>query len=150
MQKELAKREKPAGLAVSDIFDRWFNDVFSGSFAPLSPTTRLDWQPRVDINENDKEIMISASVPGVDKNDIAIEVTDHTLTIEGERKEMSEQKESGYVRREQVYGRFARSFQLPENVNTEGIKANNKNGVLQIHLPKTAESKPKGKKISVE
>jgi HSP20 family protein len=154
MEKTLTKKSgtRPTGLALSETIDRWLGDVLGGRLPSLFSMPAFDWQPTVDIREIDSEVIISASLPGVDKKDISVEVTDHTLTIRGERKEESEEKmRGGYVRREQAYGSFYRSFDLPENIKTDQIKASDRNGVLEIRLPKT-ENKPalKGRAITIE
>ena len=148
MKKELARKEEPSTLAST--IDQWLSDVFEGRGTPAFPSLQFNWQPKVDIREDEKEYVISVSVPGVDKNNISVQVSDHTMSISGERKEESEEKTKGYLRREQAYGSFYRSFQLPENVNSDQIRANSKNGLLEIYLPKAEEQKSKAKRINID
>lgn len=103
----------------------------------------LSGVPAVDIVENENSIVIQAEMPGVDKKDIEIDVKDGVLTLKGERKADSETKEENYYRRERVYGSFQRVFTLPSEVNHEAIKADYKDGVLKIDIPKPEKTKPK-------
>ncbi len=129
--------------------NRWFDDfLFSREF-PLMPEMKADWVPKLDIKETEKEIAVSASVPGVDKKDIKVELKENLLTIEGERKTRSEEKTKNYIRREQSYGSFYRSIRLPDNIKGEAIKAVYKDGVLDINIPKNKESHIQSKKITV-
>lgn len=149
--KALAKNEPQQGyITTKDLFDRWFDDFldFRKSLT-LSPDFNTDWEPKVDIKETDKEITLSASLPGVDKKDVAVEINDNVLTIKGERKAEQEEKGKGWIRREQAYGSFFRSFRLPENVNTETVKAKNQNGLLEITIQKD-DKKAKAKTVSIE
>ena len=93
--------------------------------------------------------MLKADLPEVAEKDIDIRVENNMLTIRGERKLEESVKEDNYLRVERAYGSFSRSFSLPTTVDTESIKANYKDGVLTVELPKRAESKPKQVKINV-
>ena len=93
--------------------------------------------------------MLKADLPDVSEKDLDIRVENNMLTIRGERKFQQEVKEENYLRVERAYGTFSRSFSLPNTINTEAIKAEYKNGVLTLMLPKRAESKPKQVKINV-
>ncbi len=105
-----------------------------------------DWTPSVDITENDSEFLIKAELPEVKKEDISIDINKGVVTLSGERK--SEVKDEKEHRIERFYGRFSRSFSLPEIVKEGDIKAESKEGMLYLHLPKTAVEKPK--KIQVK
>ncbi len=105
------------------------------------------WSPAVDIYETENELVLSAEVPGIDEKDIEIKIDDGTLSIRGERKFEKETKEENYHRIERAYGSFFRSFSLPNTIDQEGIRAEHEGGVLKIHMPKKAESKPKTVKI---
>jgi len=107
------------------------------------------WAPAVDIYETENELVLKADLPAISEKDLDIRVENNMLTIRGERKFESEVKEDNYLRIERTYGSFSRSFGLPNTVNTETIKAEYKNGVLTIEMPKRAESKPKQVKINV-
>jgi HSP20 family protein len=107
------------------------------------------WAPAVDIYETENELVLKADLPGFNENDIDVRVENNTLTVHGERKFDQTVKEESYLRVERSYGSFSRSFGLPNTVNTEAIKAEYKNGVLSVELPKRAESKPKQVKVNV-
>lgn len=96
------------------------------------------FRPAVDIYQDDKGIHVKADVAGVDPKDIEVEVENRVLTIRGERKLAKESDEGGYHRVERHYGKFSRSFALAEDVDPESIKADYKNGVLNVLLPKSA------------
>ena len=105
------------------------------------------FRPPMDIYEDEKAIYVKADIPGVVPEDIDIEVKDNVLTLHGERKREDEEKEEGYRRVERRYGSFRRSFTLPDTVDTAGIDANYKNGVLTLTLPKRPESQPREIKV---
>src|SRR3984957_17250013 len=107
------------------------------------------WAPAVDIYETENELVLKADLPDIHEQDLDIRVENNMLTIRGERKFEQKVKENNSLRIERTYGSFSRSFALPNTVNTEAIKAEYKNGVLAVELPKRAESKPKQVKINV-
>ena len=107
------------------------------------------WAPAVDIYETENELIVKADLPDMNESDLDIRVENNILTIGGERKFESKVNQDNYLRVERSYGSFSRSFGLPNSVNTDGIKAEYKNGVLTLELPKRAESKPKQVKINV-
>ncbi len=93
--------------------------------------------------------MLKADLPDVNENDLDIRIESNILTIKGERKFEEKVKEDNYLRVERTYGSFSRSFSLPSTVDSGSIKADYKNGVLTVELPKRAESKPRQVKINV-
>ena len=101
------------------------------------------WHPVVDMYDEDDKIVIKAELPGMDKKDIAIDVKDRVLTLSGERNTDNEVKEENYYRRERVYGKFQRAFSLPADVDSDKIKADFKEGLLKIEVPKPEKQKPK-------
>jgi HSP20 family protein len=117
-------------------------------FGQASPD--LQWTPTADISETDTEYLIRAELPAVQKEDIKVQIEGGAITIEGERKyEKQEQKEK-YHRIERFQGKFARSFALPENVDQSGIRAQNKDGVLTVHLPKKVAETAKPAQVKVD
>jgi HSP20 family protein len=127
-----------------------FNRLFESAFPARSDDSALTtWAPTVDIYETENELVIKADLPDVNEKDIDIRVENNMLTIRGERKFEQKVKEENYLRIERSYGSFSRSFSLPNTVNTEAIKAEYKQGVLTVELPKRAESKPKQVKVNV-
>ncbi|MGB8327298.1 MAG: Hsp20/alpha crystallin family protein [Steroidobacteraceae bacterium] len=137
-------------------FDNVFNRVMPRTFAgfPRLPIEgngqKLEWTPSTDISETDKEYLIRAELPAVKKEDVQVMVDDGMITIRGERKQQKEEKGEKFHRVEAFYGNFTRSFSLPENVNPDAIRCEDKDGVLTVHLPKTAMEKHKPKQIRVE
>lgn len=105
-------------------------------------STRI-WAPAVDIAEDPTEIVVNAELPGLKQEDIDIELTGDTLTIKGERKFDSTQRKDNYVRIERAYGTFQRSFTIGVPVQNEAVSASYKDGVLEVHLPKSEATKPK-------
>lgn len=97
--------------------------------------------PNVDIYEDKEEIVCMVELPGMDIKDVEIRLEDSTLTIQGERKMTREDKKENYVRVEANYGSFSRSFTMPSTIDKDRIRAEFKNGVLEIHLPKRTEAK---------
>jgi HSP20 family protein len=129
--------------------DQFNRMVESGLKASPDNSALTTWAPAVDIYETENDLVLKADLPEVAEKDIDIRVENNMLTIRGERKFEESVKEDNYLRVERAYGSFSRSFSLPTTVDTESIKANYKNGVLTVELPKRAESKPKQVKINV-
>ncbi len=105
--------------------------------------------PPVDVYEDEHNIVLKLEVPGIDEKDIDVRVENNTLTVRGERKFEKEEKEENFRRVERSYGSFARSFTLPNTVDTDNVHADYAHGVLTIKLAKRAEAKPKQIKIGV-
>jgi HSP20 family protein len=124
--------------------DRLFNTFFGN----MPQEGEMMWAPVVDISENNGMIDVKAELPGMKKDDIKVSVHDNTMTITGERKHENETKDKTFHRIERVYGRFSRTIALPAEVDADKIKANYKDGVLSISLPKPESKKPK--QIEVE
>ncbi|MBD3418526.1 MAG: Hsp20 family protein [Chitinivibrionales bacterium] len=120
---------------------------FESSNRAISAT---NW-PKVDIAESENGYKISADLPGLDKKDVTVTVEDGVLTIEGEKQSEHEKKEKGrYYHLERSYGKFSRSFSLPENVDAEKINAKFAHGVLELELTKRPEAKPKAIEVKVD
>jgi HSP20 family protein len=94
--------------------------------------------------------VVKAELPGIDKENIEVNLTDHTLTIKGEKKKEDEVKEENYYRCERSYGSFFRSVELPKDVHADKVKASFKNGILEVRVPKTEEAKSKAVKVKVD
>jgi HSP20 family protein len=126
------------------------NRLFDTSFPGRADNSELTtWAPAVDIYETENELVVKADLPDIDEKDLDVRIENNTLTIRGERKFEKKVNEDNYLRVERTYGSFSRSFSLPNSVNSEAIKADYKNGVLTVELPKRAESKPKQVKVNV-
>jgi HSP20 family protein len=99
--------------------------------------------PLADIGETDKEYLVRAELPGLKKEDVKVTMTDGFLTIEGERKQEKDEKGEKLHRVERYYGRFVRTFALPENILPEAVRCECKDGVLTVHIPKTEYQRPR-------
>ena len=122
------------------------------AFSPMSGETEVStrsWAPPVDIYETEDAIVLKAELPGIDPKDVEVRVEDNTLYLKGERKYEKEVNEQNYHRIERSYGSFARSFSLPNSISAEKVKAEYKDGLLTLTIPKREEAKPKTIKIDV-
>jgi HSP20 family protein len=126
--------------------NRMFENAFPGR---ADGSTMTAWAPAVDIYETENELVLKADLPDLNEKDLDVRVENNMLTIRGERKFEQKVKEENYLRIERTYGSFSRSFSLPNTVSSETIKAEYKNGVLTIEMPKRAESKPKQVKVNI-
>lgn len=130
-----------------DIQARFKQSKFSDEHDPSAVET-AQWQPHVDVHENDQSFLITADIPGVDPKTIDITMEKGVLTVKGIREKNDERDEKGYSRRERFYGSFYRRFALPDTADAENISASGKNGVLEITIPKKLETK--SRKIEVQ
>src|SRR6266700_2219266 len=126
--------------------NRLFSDFFGRASQDQNLTT---WAPAVDIYEGEHELVVQADLPEVKPEDLDVRVENNILTIRGERKFEKKVDEKNYLRVERAYGSFSRSFSLANTVNTDAIKADYKDGVLTLSVPKREEAKPKQIKINV-
>ena len=130
-------------FSLSDRMNRMFDGFFYPTTHDDESMSLWDWNPVVDIYDKDDHIVIKAEIPGVDKKDITIDIKDRVLTLKGERSSANEEKKDNFYRRERTFGKFERSFTLPAEINLEKVKADYKDGVLKIEIPKPEEHKPK-------
>src|ERR1700726_1050280 len=135
-------------VALQDRMSRLFRDP-RGSDGHDEALTSTAFAPPVDVYEDEHNVTLKIEVPGIDEKDIDVRIENNTLTVHGERKFESEEKEENYRRVERQYGSFTRSFTLPTTVDPEKVQADYDKGVLQITLPKKAEAKPKQVKVNV-
>ncbi|HVA94174.1 MAG TPA: Hsp20/alpha crystallin family protein [Candidatus Dormibacteraeota bacterium] len=143
----IARFEPFRGIsALHDQVNRIFNETVRSQADESALTT---WAPAVDIYETPNELVVKADLPDVNEKDIDVRVENNLLTLRGERKFEKSVSEDNYLRVERTYGAFSRSFSLPNTVNPEAIRADYKNGVLTVNLPKREESKPRQVKINV-
>jgi len=108
------------------------------------------WAPAVDIQETDREYIVKADLPEVKKEDVKVEYEDGVLTVEGERKMEKEEKNKKFHKIEREYGKFVRRFALPSEIDAGKLSADFKDGVLNVHLPKSPETKPKAVAVNVQ
>lgn len=127
--------------------DRLFED-FSRGFPTIAGNGATALMPSMDVTETDKEIEITAELPGLEEKDVQINIADNILTIRGEKKAEKEQKDKNYRLVERSYGSFERTLELPEGVNADAIKANISKGLLKVTVPKPAPTQ--AKKIEVK
>ena len=123
---------------VNRLFDDMFPEIGQGDDMGL-----MEWRPMVDTYEKDDAILVNAELPGVNREDISVDVKNNILTISGERKHEEDVNEDNYFRKERFYGKFQRSFTLPDNVDSEKVDAVYKDGVLEVKIPKTEQGTTK-------
>jgi len=136
---------------VDDVFDRFFAETLRRW--PRQATENraaLDWAPAADVSETEAEYLIKADLPEVRKEDVSITVQDGVLTLAGERKQEKCEDSEKLHRVERVYGSFARRFALPENADEQGIRAESRDGVILIHIPKAKVVQPQPRQITVQ
>jgi HSP20 family protein len=102
-----------------------------------------DWAPAMDVEETDKEYLLKADLPAVKTEDVKISIDDGVLALEGERKQEKEEKGKKFHRIERSYGKFVRRLAVPSDVDQQKVSAEFKEGVLKVHLPKSASAKPR-------
>jgi HSP20 family protein len=127
------------------LFDRFFGD-FGGGFPELASNEGA-WMPAFEVSESDNEVMVRAEIPGVDPKQVEVTVSGNILTIAGEKRDEVEQRDGVTYRCERRFGRFQRSIELPAAVDAERVTAENANGVLTVHLPRTETSRPRKVKV---
>ena len=127
------------------LFEDFFNDW---ALRSIDDRRSESWTPAVDIMEKDGNLLLMASIPGMNDKEIEIKIEGQVLTIKGERKS---QETAGYIyhQQESRHGAFSRSFSLPDSANLENIRAEYKNGILAISIPQKPESKPRTIKVNI-
>ncbi len=133
-----------------DEMNRLFDNFFRGF--DIEPFGRkiTAFSPNIDISETDKEVVISAELPGIEEKDIDVSLTKDSVTIKGEKKEEKEEKGKSYYRMERSYGSFCRTIPLPTEIDADKTTAEFKKGVLTIKMPKTPEAIKETKKIQIK
>mgnify|MGYP001445940108 FL=1 len=134
---------------VSDRLNRMFARPATRAANGKETMIVADWVPSVDISESEGEYQIKAEIPDVKKEDVKVTLEDGVLTIQGERKQEKEEKGKKYHRIERSYGSFVRTFSLPDVIDEDKVKAEFKDGVLNLHLPKSEKAKPKAIDVKV-
>jgi len=153
--KDVARIE-PSIMAPFEEIDRLFDEFrrrpFS-IFGSLMPRLRAEAEvisPAVDIYEEGDHLVVKAELPGINKEDIDVKITDDYITISGEKKQEEKVEQKDYYRYERSYGSFSRTFTLPVDVDIDKAQAKFENGVLEIKIPKTEEAKTKERKLQIE
>jgi HSP20 family protein len=161
--RHLARREPDLGswlAAPGDLMrrfrgemDRLFEDFGFGNLASSLPSRENFglglWAPQVEVFEREGQMVIRADLPGLNRDDIKVDVTNDAITIDGERKEEHKESEKGYYRSERSYGRFYRRIPLPEGVSADTAKATFRNGVLEITMAAPEAKERKARKLEI-
>jgi len=136
---------------IDDMFDRVLADTMRRWPRTSNDERRVyDWAPAADVSETDGEYLIKAELPEVRKDDLNITVQEGVLTLAGERKEEKREDNEKLNRIERFHGSFSRRFTLPDDADEQGIKAESKDGVLVIHIPKQKVAHPQPRQIQVQ
>ena len=125
------------------------NSLFRDMNEGEAPMSTASFVPAVDVYEDDKKVMLKLEIPGMDQKDLDVSVENNTLTVRGERKFESEEKEENFHRIERRYGSFFRAFTLPSTIDSEHVQASYNAGVLKLELTKKPEAQPKQIKVNV-
>jgi HSP20 family protein len=144
--RNVARNDNPF-MSLQREIDRLFDD-FTRGFPAFSTGGGNELLPSVDVTETDKQIEITAELPGLEEKDVQVNLADNVLTIRGEKKAEKEEKDKAYRLVERSYGSFVRSLELPEGVDANAIKASIDKGVLKVTVPKPAPAQVK--KIDVK
>ncbi|MDI6744424.1 MAG: Hsp20/alpha crystallin family protein [Thermodesulfovibrionales bacterium] len=156
--KEVVKTEPARAISPLEEMEKRFEDFFRKPFSLIGPT----WWPRlrmpeleeitptVDIYEEAGDVVIKADLPGMKKENIDVNISGDTVTISGEKKKEEKVEKKNYYSIERSYGSFKRTFRMPAEVQADKAKANFKDGVLELRVPRTEEAKKKEKKVAIE
>ena len=152
-QKDLVRSESRPMMSMRD-FDRWFDEILPRPLTPFFPRIRIsaeeEMMPNIDMYESNGDIVLKAELPGMKKEDIDITLSEGMITISGEKKKDEEIKRKDYYKLERSYGSFCRSFSLPAEVKSDKVKSSFKDGILEVHMPKSEKAKSKEVKVKVE
>ena len=145
---DLTRWERDMERMMDELFDRRMRPWWPERWLRAEPMEIS--APAVDLYEDKDEIVVKAELPGMEKDDIQVNLADQTLIIKGEKKKEEEIREENYYRAERAYGSFLKTVELPMDVHADRVKASFKNGILEIRLPKTEEAKPREIKVKVD
>jgi HSP20 family protein len=136
---------------VDDVFNRFFAETLRRwpAVATGEANPAFDWAPAADVTETEAEYLIKADLPEVRKEDVSITVQDGVLTLAGERRQEKREETEKLHRVERRYGSFMRRFSLPENADEQGIRAESKDGVILIRIPKHKVVQPQPRQIEI-
>jgi len=156
--EQAAERLAATPFAFMRRFSEEMNNLFEdfgfgrGLLTPIASGTNLIqglWLPQVEMFERDDDLVIRADLPGLNKDDVKVEVARDGITIAGERRNENEEQREGYYRSERSYGKFYRRLPLPEGVDPEGAQATFRNGVLEITLPAPKREEQKSRRLEI-
>ncbi len=151
--RELVKTEPTMRFPVSWDMDKWFEDFFRRPFPSAMPRfsiEEVEFSPAIDIYEEENDVVLKAELPGMKKEDIDISLTDDTITISGEKRAEHKTERKNFYRYESSYGSFCRTMSLPSDIRQDKVKAEFKDGVLEVRMPKTEDAKKKQVKIKID
>lgn len=153
LAKRYQYRSSPFGMLerFADEVDRMFDDFGLGRQWGRSSTSAdvFTWAPQVDVSQQNNELTIRADLPGMNKDDVKVDVTEDAVVIQGERKREHEEERGGVFRSERSYGSFYRTIPLPEGAIADQAKATFKNGVLEIRMPSPPEQVSRGRRLEI-
>ena len=136
---------------VDDVFDRFIAESLRRwPRPPAEDRAASDWAPAADVSETEGEYLIKADLPAVRKEDVSITVQDGVLTLSGERRQEKHADSEKLHRVERTYGSFARRFALPDNADEQAIRAESRDGVILIHIPKHKVEQPQPRQIEIQ
>lgn len=130
--------------------DEFFNRYSRLANRNLPRSDSAEWAPAADISETAKEYVIKAELPAVKREDVKVSLENGVITISGERKQEKKEHGTNEIRIESLYGTFSRSFSLPDNIDAKAVRAESKDGVLFVHIPKTDATKPEAITVNVQ
>lgn len=139
-----------------DEFRREMDQLFNGFLSEWPGRTSLvnrqfgAFVPEIDVTETDKEVRVTAELPGLEEKDIDVSLTEGVLSIKGEKREEHDEEKGDFFRSERRFGMFERSIALPNGIDASKAKASFKKGVLKVTLPKTAEAQSSRRRIAIE
>lgn len=153
MDMQLMRRERPWNPLremeqLADRMNRLFD--FPRADGEREWLASTDWSPNCDISETDKEYRINTELPGVKRDDVKVTLEEGVLTLTGERKQQSEEKNERFHRRESSYGSFMRRFTLPSDADPSNVQAKFQDGVLEVRIPRTRQAPPQTKQIKIQ
>lgn len=145
-----APRESAGALNGLEAFRRQFDRLFDDFAPPMLRFGNGDLVPEMDYAETDKEIVVTAELPGVAAEDVEISLSDRTLRIRGEKKSERDEEKANYRLTERSYGSFERAMSVPEGIDADKVKAEFDNGVLKVTLPKNEAMQAQSRKIEIK
>ena len=135
--------------SIQQEMNRLFGSFFDAPVTPGNGGGQRRWIPAMDLVEEGKDYVLRADLPGLSEKDVSVEVEDNVLTVSGERGTEHEERKGGFRRVERASGSFSRSLTLPDGIEADSVKATFDNGVLEVHIPKPEQHKPRRVAISV-
>jgi len=139
----------PRRSPLSD-FSRRMNSIFNTLSEEEEEPSVYSFDPAIDIQENDDKFELTAELPGMNKKDVNISINEDVLTISGEKKNKVKKEDAQCYRAERMFGKFERSFRLPDAVDQDNIEAKYENGILHLTIPKKEKTKPQEKQIDIK